>query len=87
MLCGKKFGNIHHISTNQYLDRCTGSFQEDGKTPPSNTKCFYPCIQDAGRWGKNYCYTNPDKSQWGAECVACQGNIRLTRNLLSFNDI
>ena len=57
----------------QYLEKCTGSFQEEGKRPAPNTKCVGPCIQDAGRWGKSYCYTNKEESQWGAECVNCQG--------------
>ena len=60
----------------QYLEKCTGSFQEDGR-PASNTKCFYPCIQDAGRWGNSYCYTNKNQSQWGAECVNCQGTNKV----------
>ena len=55
-----------------YLDMCTGSFQENGERPVPNTKCIGSCIQDAGRWGKNYCYTNEEKSQWGAECISCQ---------------
>ena len=31
MLCCKNVRTIHHISTYQYLDKCAGSFQEDGK--------------------------------------------------------
>ena len=61
----------------QYLEKCTGSFQEEGKRPAPNTKCVGPCIQDAGRWGKSYCYTNKDESQWGAECVNCQGTNKI----------
>ena len=55
-----------------YLEMCTGSFQENKKRPAPNTKCIGSCIQEAGRWGKNYCYTNKEKSQWGAECISCQ---------------
>ena len=36
-------------------------------------KFFYPCIQDAVRWGNNYCNTNKGKTQWEAERVSCQG--------------
>ena len=68
---------IHDISIYQYLENCTGSFQEDGKRPATNTICFGSCILDSGRWGKSYCYTNQDKSQWGAECVECLGTNKV----------
>ena len=59
------------------LDKCTGSFQEDGGSPPGRpqpgTKCVGQCINDSGRWGKSYCYINQEKSQWGAECIDCPG--------------
>ena len=51
---------------------CTGSFRESGRPAPG-TKCALPCVMDSGRWGASYCYTKEDKSQWGAECVACGG--------------
>ena len=57
------------------LDKCTGSFQEDGGSPPGRpspgTKCVGQCINDSGRWGKSYCYIDQEKSQWGAECIDC----------------
>ena len=53
---------------------CTGSFHESGR-PAAGTKCALPCVMDSGRWGASYCYTKEDKSQWGAECVACGKNI------------
>ena len=61
---------------------CTGMFvepsgaDEDGQErPPPGTRCVGGCIQASGRWGTSYCYTEADKSQWGAECVSCTGWI------------
>ena len=74
----KQINNIYlekvfYVRIYQYLEKCTGSFQENGKRPTPNTKCVGPCIQEAGRWGNSYCYTDKEKSQWGAECINCQG--------------
>ena len=52
---------------------CTGNFQEEDKRPPAGTHCVGSCIMEAGRWGSSFCYTDSDKSQWGGECVSCQG--------------
>ena len=52
---------------------CTGIFQEEDKRPPAGTYCVGSCIMEAGRWGSSFCYTDPDKNQWGGECVSCQG--------------
>ena len=65
--------------THHCLAKCTGVYQEEGKRPQPGTKCFGPCIYDAGRWGKSYCYTNKEKSQWGAECTECQVKIGVHR--------
>ena len=65
---------------NHFLAKCTGVYQEEGKRPQPGTKCFGPCIYDAGRWGKSYCYTNKDRSQWGAECTKCQGKKGMNRS-------
>lgn len=51
---------------------CTGTFAEQQtKMPPWGEVCAYPCVNDSGRWGKSYCYTNKEKTLWGAECVPC----------------
>ena len=52
---------------------CTGNFQEKEKRPPAGTACVGSCVMEAGRWGSNYCYTDSDEYQWGAECISCQG--------------
>ena len=76
----RKFNFLHH-----FVAKCTGVYQEEGKRPQPGTKCFGPCIYDAGRWGKSYCYTNKEKSQWGAECTKCQGKTGMNRFI--FTDI
>ena len=63
-------------------DMCTGSFLEsdiedaaNGKQrPPEGTKCNGACVIQSDRWGSSFCYTEEDKSQWGAECIPCPGN-------------
>ena len=52
---------------------CTGNFQEEEKRPPAGTPCVGSCVMEAGRWVSNYCYTDSDEYQWGAECISCQG--------------
>lgn len=62
---------------------CTGIFVEsdiedaaNGKQrPPAGTKCIGACVIQTSRWGSSFCYTEGDKSQWGAECIPCPGNI------------
>ena len=53
------------------IGMCTGLYQKKGTTPKPQTKCAGPCIHDVGDWGKSFCYTNKDHSQWGAECIKC----------------
>ena len=60
-------------------DICTGKYREvhpgNGKQRPSEgTRCVSTCKTESGRWGTNYCYTNEDETQWGAECIPCSGN-------------
>ena len=62
------------------LNKCTGSYQEEGETPKPGTKCVGPCMYDFGKWGKSWCYTRSDRLQWGAECIDCQGTKGITRN-------
>ena len=65
---------------------CTGNFMErypsdagNGiQRPPAGSKCAKPCVFESGRWGSSWCYTEENGSeekgsQWGAECVSCQG--------------
>ena len=62
-------------------EMCTGNFVDpdvsnsgNGKVrPASGTKCVGGCIKKSGRWGASFCYTEVDKSNWGAECVSCPG--------------
>ena len=64
--------------------QCTGAFFESGAAagngrdrPPANTGCNDGCVQENGRWGASWCYTEPagtDNRQWGAECAACEGS-------------
>ena len=53
------------------IGMCTGLYQKKGTTPEPHTKCVGQCIHDVGDWGKSFCYTNKDQSQWGAECTKC----------------
>ena len=62
------------------LNKCTGSYQEEGETAKPGTKCVGPCMYDFGKWGKSWCYTRSDRSQWGAECIDCQGTKGIARN-------
>ena len=70
------------------LAMCTGNFTERDlsdtgnamQRPPPGTKCAEPCVFESGRWGSSWCYTEENGSeekgsQWGAECVSCQGMI------------
>ena len=67
-----------------YLEMCTGYFQEEDKRPPAGTPCVSSCKMEAGRWGLSYCYTSSDKSQWGAECISCQGfNFNTLKNFIA----
>ena len=60
---------------------CTGDFIEKDNNhavnkkhrPPAGTTCALPCVVEQGRWGSTWCYTEEDKSQWGAECGNCLG--------------
>ena len=69
-----KFRTINWIKHISVSGMCTGSFSESGR-PLEGTKCAHPCVMDSGKWGSSYCYTEEDKSQWGAECVLCGKNI------------
>ena len=51
-------------------DVCTGN---STGTAPAGTKCASHCVHWHGNWGANYCYTDKDQKQWGAECVPCKG--------------
>ena len=62
------------------LNKCTGSYQEEGVTPKPGTKCVGPCMYDFGKWGKSWCYTRSDRSQWGAECINCKGGKGMIGN-------
>ena len=66
---------------------CTGDFQEKDANdagnkmlrPPKGTRCADPCVEEEGRWGTSWCYTEPGgsearMSQWGANCVVCTGS-------------
>ena len=57
---------------------CTGTFREGDGTPraPYGSKCTSECVNEKGRWGSSWCYTGEDKSQWGAECIACKNHIQ-----------
>ena len=48
---------------------CTGYFIGAANSPLTGTGCVYPCVYEMGRWGSSWCYTNLDKSEWGAECI------------------
>ena len=53
---------------------CTGDFKEADGTVRADpgSKCKFDCVFDTGRWGSSFCYTEEDKSQWGAECNLCK---------------
>ena len=86
---------IPEIDTNSHLvsEMCTGNYVEPDPTksgngkqrPPAGTKCVGSCIKQSGRWGSSFCHTEADKSQWGAECVSCQG-LQFEENLIFFID-
>ena len=68
--------------SNPAEEKCTGNFVEadpsnsgNGKQRPApGTRCVGKCIKTRGaRWGESFCYTDKDKSNWGAECVRCPG--------------
>ena len=59
---------------------CTGNFQETDTynlignlRPHPGTKCASECKIESGRWGKSWCWTDIQETQWGAECVECSG--------------
>ena len=56
-------------------EMCTGVYHESGKTPIPGTKCVEDCVNQEGEWGSSWCYTNEEKTQWGAECIECPGKI------------
>ena len=62
------------------LNKCTGTYEEEGQTSKPGTKCVGPCMYDFGKWGKSWCYTRSDRSQWGAECIDCRGTKGITRD-------
>ena len=57
---------------------CTGNFYAPGR-PPVGTMCVKNggkiCQIESGRWGKSYCFTEADGSNWGGECIPCSGII------------
>ena len=71
---------------------CTGTFVESDvstaanglQRPPAGTQCVDSCEIETGRWGSSWCYTEEDESQWGAECVPCQGLILRNNTLPNF---
>ena len=52
---------------------CTGYFIGAANSPLTGTGCVYPCVYEMGGWGSSWCFTNLDKSEWGAECIPCSG--------------
>ena len=69
-------------------EKCTGNYVDPDASnvgnglprPPSGTKCVGGCINESGRWGASYCFTEVDESNWGAECISCPG-LNCPRNL------
>jgi len=60
---------------------CAGGFSEQASRagnardrPHVGTPCAAPCVQERGRWGHSWCWTEPEGTsdrQWGAPCVDC----------------
>ena len=57
----------------KFSEVCTGNYEESNgvQRAAPGTKCKSDCIHKDGVWGSSYCYTEDDKSQWGAECTLC----------------
>ena len=65
---------MKNTSCNKISEFCTGTFREKDGTlrAAPGSKCKAKCVTKEGRWGSSWCYTESDKSQWGAECVKCK---------------
>ena len=61
------------MCTGHFVDRDQSKAGNDKRRPASGTKCVGRCIEKSGRWGSSFCFTEEDKSNWGAECVSCPG--------------
>ena len=81
-----RYLSTSNLST--FLVWCTGNFKEseewkkwnmggksgrNGNRASPGTKCASECKFESGRWGKSWCWTDPQETQWGAECVKCSG--------------
>ena len=74
----EKYFHLHFtmMSNIYFSETCTGTYNRNGCPylawrPPPNTKCTSECYGKKGRWGDSWCYTENDKTQWGAPCEKC----------------
>merc|ERR1711953_1015592 len=57
------------VGMDQTKTFCTGDYQDSSNArPPRGTPCVSECRDFGGHWGKKWCYTKKDLTQWGAEC-------------------